>query len=144
MNYASFSNELPNSRTASSLRDETPGLRLIESRPKPKRRVTPLTRQAKQPDDPNRFTTTLKPTYTEPVVTAYSRPQRETKTYEVLVVLGANLRPVSDVFKATSPGLAKLAAKDKYGSHVQIADHAEVKEHAVFKVIEASRRRQAQ
>ena len=124
MNYASFSNELPSHKANT---DETPGLRLIESRPKPRRRVTPLTRQVKQPDDPKRFTTTLKPTYSESVVTAYSRPQRETKTYEVLVVLGANIRPVSDVFKATSPGLAKLAAKDKYGNHVQIAD---VKEHA--------------
>ena len=85
-----------------------------------RRRNTPLTREVKQPDDPKRFTTTLKPTYHDTVVTAYSRPQREKVMYEVSVIVGTHMKPIADVVEAASPGLAKLAAQDKYGRHITV------------------------
>ena len=118
MDFSSFSNELPapNSRTAS-----TPSVSTS------KRRRTPLTREVKQPDDPKRFTTTLNSrtassplATTETVVTAYSRPQREKLMYEVSVIVGTDRKPIADVVEAASPGLAKLAAQDKYGRHITV------------------------
>ena len=111
MDFSSFSNELPAPNSQNSL---------DASRRQPQRRSTPLNREVKQPDDPKRFTTTLKPTYTETVVTAYSRPQREKVIYEVSVIVGTHMKPIADVVEAASPGLARLAAQDKYGRHITV------------------------
>ena len=98
MDFSSFSNELP------------------------KRRRTPLTRHQPSPTDPRRFSTTLSNQILspDPVRTAYSRPHREKVMYEVTVVIGTNQRPIADVVMAASPGLARLAAQDKYGRHITV------------------------
>ena len=111
MDFSSFSNELPAPNSQNSL---------DASRRQPQRRSTPLNREVKQPDDPKRFTTTLKPTYHDTVVTAYSRPQREKVMYEVSVIVGTHMKPIADVVEAASPGLARLAAQDKYGRHITV------------------------
>ena len=111
MDFSSFSNELPAPNSQNSL---------DASRRQPQRRSTPLNREVKQPDDPKRFTTTLKPTYHDTVVTAYSRPQREKVMYEVSVIIGTHMKPIADVVEAASPGLARLAAQDKYGRHITV------------------------
>lgn len=59
------------------------------------------------------------------VVTAYDRPTRTKRTYEVTIT-GIGKGPVSDVFDATSPGLARVAALDKYGSWIGVHDVREL------------------
>lgn len=60
------------------------------------------------------------------VETAYHRPHKEKRTYEV-TINGLGKRPLSDVFEATSPGLARVAALDKYGRWISIAEIKELK-----------------
>ena len=60
------------------------------------------------------------------VETAYHRPHKEKRTYEV-TINGFGKRPVCDVFEATSPGLARVAALDKYGRWISIAEIKELK-----------------
>ena len=60
------------------------------------------------------------------VETAYHRPHKEKRTYEV-TINGLGKRPLSDVFEATSPGLARVAALDKYGRWISISEIKELK-----------------
>ena len=40
--------------------------------------------------------------------------------YEVSVIIGTHMKPIADVVEAASPGLARLAAQDKYGRHITV------------------------
>lgn len=60
------------------------------------------------------------------VETAYDRPHKEKRTYEV-TIHGLGNRPMSDCFEATSPGLARVAALDKYGRWISISEIKEMK-----------------
>ena len=60
------------------------------------------------------------------VETAYDRPHKEKRTYEV-TINGLGKRPMSDCFEATSPGLARVAALDKYGRWISISEIKEMK-----------------
>ena len=47
------------------------------------------------------------------------------KSYEVTIE-GIGPRPYVDCFKATSPGLAELAAQDKFGRWIKVTDVKEL------------------
>ena len=51
--------------------------------------------------------------------------RRSSKSYEVTIE-GIGPRPYVDCFEATSPGLAKLAAQDKFGRWIKVTEVKEL------------------
>ena len=56
----------------------------------------------------------------------FDRPKPKPRSYEV-TIQGVGLKPLVEAYEATSPGLAKLAALDKYGRWIKVCEVKEMK-----------------